>query len=259
MLNGTEIYELCGPSVANLVFSRSGQRVSSGTGFVVGNHLVTAGHVVHSARGLDFDVVFEKSSRSVPTRWADCSSAPTIGGFSDEHSYDYAIVVPPDEISLPPSLEWATECPVPGTPVCALGYPFEDPHLTLHQGFVSAVYQSGPALILKIDMSINPSNSGGPLISMKDGKVVGMVTRKATGLTKAFDQLVSVMDENIRFLTKPRQIFASIGGIDPVQAALVSQTQIRHVAAEIYRSANVGIGYAVWNEPLKHEPRLSEH
>lgn len=139
-----------------------------------------------------------------------------------------------------------------GEPVCALGFPFGEPHLTIHQGIISAIYKSGPATLLKLDMSINASNSGGPLISMKDGRVVGVIARKATGLLKqAFDELIESFRRNIEVFESASGV--SIMGIDPMEGLIVSQRQMEMVSKQIERSANVGIGYAIWIDPLRNE------
>jgi hypothetical protein len=178
-------------------------------------------------------------------------------GHSSEGNYDYALLARPGGVGDGSGLAFADVCPEPGEAVAMLGYPFEDPQLTLHQGHVSAVYKSGPATMLKLDMSVNPSNSGGPVMRLSDGKVVGVVARKHTGLSRMFDQLLGSLEQNIRDLSQPSDFRAAFGGIDPVQVLLMQQDQMRLAALEIKRSANVGIGYAVWIDPLRDEPALA--
>jgi hypothetical protein len=187
--------------------------------------------------------------------WAYPPGTPHLLGFSAEQSFDYAIVEPPAGVQLGPDLQFTAELPIPGHSVCALGYPFEDPHLTIHQGLVSAVYASGVATMLKLDMSVNPSNSGGPLLSLETGRVLGVVARKATGLTQAFAQLMQSYQDNINALQSAQGMIA-LGSIDPIAALIAGQHQMRSVSVEIQRSANVGIGYAIWCDPLASEAHL---
>ncbi|WP_310540364.1 serine protease [Phenylobacterium sp.] len=246
-----EIHLGLGPSVANIVVLRQGQRLSSGSGFLVNGKLVTCGHVV---RNIPANCTVEVRFWQTPT-WI--LPAPLqLAGFSDEASYDYAIFAPPHGVQVGPSLTFATDEAEPGEQVCSLGYPFEDPHLTIHQGIVSAVFDSGPARMVKLDMSVNPSNSGGPVIRQETGEVLGVVARKATGLTRAFDELMESFDGNIAAL-RPALGGMRLGGLDPFEALLATQHQMRQVSLEIQRSSNVGIGYAIWCDPLRDEPALT--
>jgi hypothetical protein len=89
----------------------------------------------------------------------------------------------------------------------------------------------------------NHGNSGGPLIDTADGKVLGIVTRKATVLTKDFEDLDTVLQSNIKLLNQSAGgVFLS--GVDSISATRMIQEQIRVICRNIGRSANVGIGYA---------------
>lgn len=255
VLTASDVYEAANHSVANIIASSSGQRVASGTGFLVNDHLITCAHVLKIPTGLGLEVRFEHPAAGAAQTWSYGSQFP-IKGHSDEHSYDFAILNVPSNVVCGPSLEFAERLPVAGEPVCALGYPFEDPHLTIHQGIVSAVFRSGPATMLKLDMSVNPSNSGGPLISMVDGKVMGVVARKATGLTQAFNQLIQSFEQNAKAL-QAASGGVMLSGIDPLNVLAVTQRQMQLVSAQLERSANVGIGYAIWADPLRHEAALN--
>lgn len=255
MLTATNVYETACHSVANIIAISAGQRVGSGSGFLVNDRMVTCAHVVKVPTGCQVEVRFEHPAKGATQTWTYNSQLP-LKGFSDEHSHDFAIVDVLAGVTCGPSLEFAERLPVAGEPVCALGYPFEDPHLTIHQGIVSAVFNSGPATMLKLDMSVNPSNSGGPLISMVDGKVVGIVARKATGLIQAFNELIQSFEQNAKVL-EAASGGVILSGIDPLNVLAVTQRQMQMVSAQLERSANVGIGYAIWVDPLQHEASLN--
>jgi hypothetical protein len=108
---------------------------------------------------------------------------------------------------------------------------------------ISSIYQTGPTNILQIDGSVNHSNSGGPLLDVESGEVLGIITRKATGLTQMFQQLLQSFDENIKALQGAKGKIG-LSGVDPIAALVAGQHQMQRVAWEIERSANVGIGYA---------------
>jgi hypothetical protein len=46
-------------------------------------------------------------------------------------------------------------------------------------------------------------------------------------------------------------------GINPLEVLTIGQRQMKQVSLEIRRSANVGIGYAIWNAPLRNETALN--
>ncbi|MEI9965501.1 MAG: serine protease [Caulobacteraceae bacterium] len=253
-----DVFKEYGPSVANIIATNGQIRVASGSGFVVNRRMVTCAHVVNLPPGLNVEVRFGAVVAQQSREWVypAFGQRPNIKGYSDEHSYDYAIIEPPSGAILGSSLQFAEDVPEVGEPVCCLGYPFEDPDLTLHHGFISAIFQSGVATMIKLDMSINPSNSGGPLIRLKDGAVVGVVARKATGLSRAFAGLMRSYDQNISALQRSIGL-VGLGSVDPIAALVAGQRQMKSVSEEIARSANVGIGYAIFPSPLKEEPALS--
>ncbi len=85
-------------------------------------------------------------------------------------------------------------------------------------------------------------------MQLESGAVVGIVTRKVTGLTRQFDTLIETLDENVRVFSAARG-GASWGvgngkqvSLFPILAA--TQGQLRDLARELRRSANVGIGIA---------------
>lgn len=252
-----EVFRSHGSKVANIIVHEGSQRAGSGTGFIVGGHLITCAHVMRRPPGYGVTVRFERPASGQTVEWSypAFGSAPIVRGFSDEHSYDYAILEPPPNVVLGEGFRFSNNFPEVGEPVCCLGYPFDDPHLTLHQGHISAVYRSGVATMLKLDMSVNPSNSGGPLIRISDGAVLGVVARKATGLSAAFDQLMQSYDRNVRALAAAVGIFG-VGDVDPVAVLVATQHQMKAVSAELARSANVGIGYAIHADPLSSEPSI---
>ena len=252
-MNPSEIYRAIGASVGHLVFTHGGQRMSSGTGFMSGGMFVTCAHVVDAARGLPLDVIFPNAVSGQTREWRipDGVDALQMRGYSAENSYDYAILQPPIDVVPGPSLEFAEQEPQVGAEVCGLGYPFEQEDLTITRGIVSAITKSGIARMLKLDMSVNPSNSGGPLVDAESGKVVGVIARKSTGLTRAFHELMKSFDANVAVLADSSGII--ISGIDLFAAFRITQQQMKSVSQQIHRSSQVGIGWAVYVDPLRCE------
>jgi S1-C subfamily serine protease len=97
--------------------------------------------------------------------------------------------------------------------------------------------------VIQLDASVNQSNSGVPLLDGETGQVLSMVTRKGTGPSNLFDELLSVFDKNVTALSAATGMIG-LGSVDPIAAIIAGQRQMKALASEIQRSANVGIGYA---------------
>jgi S1-C subfamily serine protease len=137
-----------------------------GTGFIIGPRLVaTVEHVVAGATS----ITLLQGGRVVGT-------GTVIG---EDPARDVALV----RTSMPVQgavLSLATRPPVLGEPVVALGFPLGLP-LTSTQGTVSGVGRTIPIDgvsrrdMVQTDAAVNPGNSGGPLIDVDSGDVVGLV------------------------------------------------------------------------------------
>lgn len=67
----------------------------------------------------------------------------------------------------------------PGNRAYAVGYPlYEAPGAAVSRGIISRLLGSGPDSIIQTDASVNPGNSGGPLLD-ECGQVIGMVIARA--------------------------------------------------------------------------------
>ncbi len=139
-----------------------------------------------------------------------------------------------------------------GDDIFFLGYPFEHLNLVCHSGIISSFYRSKNIDIIQVGASVNPSNSGGLLIDPKTGKIIGIITRKATGLTQEFESFRDILKQNIEILSKSQGRIV-IQNIDPTQGFIASQNQMLTMTYELERSANVGIGYAFSVKELINE------
>jgi hypothetical protein len=170
-----------------------------------------------------------------------------------ETSWDYAILTLEDaEFITIPSLTLSDSSTIKiGQRIAVLGFQFDQSNLSIKQGVLSSRYSRAGVKYLQVDASVNQGNSGGPLINIDNNRVVGIVTRKHTGLTNAFDNLLKSFDNNIQALQAALGIMG-LGGIDPVNVLIVGQSQIKITAEELRRSANVGIGYAYELDEINH-------
>lgn len=236
--------------VVHLNFYRDNQRLSAGTGFLLDGYLVTNNHVyacpgadVVLIRLYDSDPKDPNAGISIP--YSKFQSYLEVG--AHENSYDYAVLSVPELNNLGLyNFEFESiTAPRLGREYAILGYPLDHRNLTVHQGIISSFYESNAVSIIQLDASVNNGNSGGPLIELTDGGVVGIVTRKATGLSNVFSELKTTMQKNIQVIEQCTQgMMISYGGFDPNQALIAGQHQLLSLCAQIERSANTGIGYA---------------
>lgn len=229
--------------IANIVLESNGERLGSGSGFLIDGGLVTADHVVSHA-GFDIAVIRFDDDLSGDIRLDKVTLQQLVSYRSPENDIDLAIVnLDEPELADRHRFELNDSVPPVGTQVIVAGYPYDTPHQSSHVGYISASYTSGPAQVLQLDASVNPSNSGGPVIEPDSLSVVGYVTRAQTGLTADFDQLIQAFRDNVEAL-QGQQASISIGGVDPVQGLSVTMASMERLAVNMKRSANVGIGYA---------------
>lgn len=264
-MNISEIFEQSKSAVIHINFVKSGQRIASGSAFVVNDLVVTNNHVFSGPRDCDVIIRFADSDPSnindgLVLSYADFSRRLKSG--SDANNYDFAVLDIPEVIEkVNHSLSFGDPDDISiGQQIVFLGYPFEHLNLTCHTGIVSSKFLSGPASILQLDASVNHSNSGGPLLDASNGHVLGIITRKATGLSTMFQELLQSFEQNIKVFQASRSSGASVNlaGVDPIAALEASQRQMQRVALEIERSANVGIGYAFSIEHISLDPAFNE-
>lgn len=246
-----ETWTNCHASICSISFlNQQGQRIGSGTGFKIGSHLVTNNHVYHAPGSTSVELRFVNedghSTKAAKTlSYLDFQNRLEMG--LPENSWDYAILNLDDaEFNAIPSLILAdsTMCQI-GQRIAVLGFQFDQVNLSIKQGILSSRYVRASVKYMQIDASVNQGNSGGPLINIENNSVIGIVTRKHTGLTNAFDNLLNSFANNIQVLQASTQgVGMIIGGINPINVLITSQNQMKATALELKRSANVGIGYA---------------
>lgn len=143
--------------------------VGSGSGFLISpdGRAVTNNHVVTGASTLEVYIGGDTSRthRATVLGASECSDLALIQVDVDEpHAY----------------LRWADETAEPGLDVYAAGFPLGDPEYTLTKGIVSKARANGDVTgsssidhTIEHDATIQPGNSGGPLITM-DGEVLAV-------------------------------------------------------------------------------------
>lgn len=254
-----EIWKACYQSICCLNFlDEKKGRLGSGTGFVIGNFLVTNNHVAVRPNSEFVEIRFvEEDGFTIKQReifpYRIFSSTLIAGDYDTRWDYALFDLGKLGFINQPSLLlKISTEIKV-GHAIAVMGYQFDQTNLSIKSGIVSSKFSRADVKYLQLDASINVGNSGGPLISHADNSVIGIITRKKTGLSDAFDELINSCTEGIDALEKVQQPKQLIGRIAFAETFLRIQKQIKTAAIELKRSANVGIGYAFeLDEVRKH-------
>ena len=244
-----EIWKNAHASVCSIGFlNQNNERIGSGTGFKIGNFIVTNNHVFAIQGAISVEIHFVKADGftiQATKRFTEAEFKSKLIDALPETSWDFAILSLDDiEFNKIPSLKFA-KCerfPI-GSAIAVLGYQFDQANLSINQGLISSYYSKASVNYIQVDASVNSGNSGGPLIHAESGLVIGIITRKHTGLTEAFDKLMESYDHNIVYM-QPYLGSMRIGGLDHIEVLIAGQNQMKIVANEISRSANVGIGLA---------------
>lgn len=251
-MNTPDLIRQVRSGIAEIAIEYNRESRANGSAFLFERGLITNSHVIRPETNFDtFRIRFE--DLDLPIRISPDDLSTKILTESPESGHDYAVI----ELDEPEfndrhrfDLGEFNSLDV-GQQILFMGYPFGMPQLTAHMGHISSIFDRSGTSVAQIDGSINGGNSGGPLISIESGKVVGIVTRAVTGLIeRQFDELITALDSNAEILKRPSGM-VKMGGIDPMNALQVTQTAMARLARDLKRTANVGIGYAYSIDPVR--------
>lgn len=240
--------------VANIALEKNKQVLGNGSAFLVAGGLVTNSHVIRPPGQIDaFRIRFGDADDEIRLLPKDFYSRTAAE--SPETQFDFAYIKlqePEFEGRYRFELGEFKEIDV-GSDVVFLGFPFGMPQLTAHRGYVSSIHHRDGRDVIQIDASVNGGNSGGPLISLATGNVVGIITRAVTGIIEnEFNNLIETLRQNQEVLANTKAVI-KVSGIDPIQGLRASQAAMEQIAVNLKRSANVGIGYAFSIERVKQD------
>jgi V8-like Glu-specific endopeptidase len=244
-----KVWEKIFKSVVKITHLKGGHVISSGTGFIYNKHLITNNHVFYSNQTDEIKLHTVKENGFE----IEYQLIMPYSAFRDrlkegmgEESWDFAIIdLESTNFEKLPSLEIieANKKIEIGEEIALFGFPLLQENLSMNAGHISSKKIQASVKYIQVDASVNRGNSGGPLIEVNSGKVIGIVTRKGTGLTEMFDQLKNHTQQNLN-MANQMQDGVFMMGISFKQVLVATQTQSLQLINEIERSANVGIGYA---------------
>ena len=177
----------------------AGDRKAGGTGFVINSNgwLLTCNHVVADAKKIDVMLGGKSYSGQVTARNAAADLA----------------VVRINAQDLPTLSFGDSDAAEVGQDVWALGYPLSDVlgnNLKATRGTLSGVNLRGSSKVLQIDASVNPGNSGGPMVG-DTGLVLGVTKAKLAGEAISNVGFATPSNETKRWLTAQNVPFTTGG------------------------------------------------
>lgn len=113
MLTASQIFNRFSSAVANIIVFSDEKIVGSGSGFYIKNRLVSCAHVTNTPSGCTIKVSFGDFINGESTKW-NYGSALDFKGYSEEHSFDYAILDAPEGMSCGQPLDFADKLPEVG-------------------------------------------------------------------------------------------------------------------------------------------------
>jgi S1-C subfamily serine protease len=147
---------------------KGSDRSSSGTGVIIGNHLIlTSAHVVSNGVFIQVKKNNDAKKYIARAKWIDHEADLALVEVEDKHFFNDTIA------------QTFGGLPHRQDGVVVYGYPVGGDEISITQGIVSRIeqtlytYGNMDNLTIQIDAPINPGNSGGPAFD-KDGRIVGI-------------------------------------------------------------------------------------
>lgn len=186
------ILESALPAVGMVLVKTSANKISSGSGFMVTNDglFVTNCHVIEDWQ--EIAVKLNNSEKIYLVDAVNCDTKKDLAVLRFREAGNYPILDLEENFTA--SL---------GDDVVILGYPLGTKlgvEVTLSTGIISSTRNISNVSMLQTNAAINHGNSGGPMISRRSGKVIGIVTAKvrdseSIGLAININELKSIVSK----------------------------------------------------------------
>ncbi len=247
------VWKNCQSSVCQLNFySSAGIKLISMSGFKMNDHfLITDDYILKIYKASEVCIRFLKNDGYTENASVRISMSELkqriIRNIDDNTKSPFAAInIDFDEFKDIPSLKFKKSNSVDiGQPVAVLGYQLEQDNLAIKQGIVSSAFIDNSGLKhFQVDASIKQGNSGSPLINAETGEVIGIIGHKLATITQSHKRMKQIINNNLAILKKSQGKF-NVEDIDPIQVLIANQNQIKHISNEIYKTANMSIGYAL--------------
>nr|MDA3780164.1 serine protease [Bacteroidales bacterium] len=150
------------------------------------------------------------------------------------------------EFASIPSLKLCTNDVIEvGQAIASIGFQINQENLAIKTGIVSSLFKHNNSNnYIQFDSSIKQGNSGSPLINTETGEVIGVVGHRLAAITKSYKRMNKIIENNLTILKNSQGKF-DIHEIDPIQVLIANQNQIKYITNEIYKTANMRVGFAL--------------
>jgi hypothetical protein len=247
----TKVWKSCYASVCHLNFiNERGASVDTLTGFKVNKFLVTSQHAfyVEKAYKVELSFVGEDANTitaSIKIPYSEFIKEHRIGVFNNHGHYAIFNIDLPDFENIPGLELSEVQNFSIGSQVGVLAFSGSCSNLSLTTGIISSmVVNSQGTRLIQFDGNTMFGNSGAPLIDPISNKVIGIVSRRSTPASHAYQQLMNIISTNLDELKKVESK-VKFGDIDPIQVLIANQNQLKHLATNIYKYSVSSISQAV--------------
>jgi len=132
-----------------------------------------------------------------------------------------------------------------GHPIAVLGYQLDQDNLAIKKGIISSFFTHQDGInYIQVDASIKQGNAGSPLIEAENMEVVGVIGHRLASIARSYLHLMKIFNKNLNILKEVQGKYSFDEG-DPIQVLIVNQYQIKYIATEFFKSANMRVGFAV--------------
>jgi len=202
-----------GKAATAMVEIKSGDERVAGTAFCIepSGYFVTSNHVIRKASSSGRNITMVLN----PGESNQCTVEATV--LRQSESDDVAILKTIKEGKYTALAMGSSDGLLETQQLTAFGYPFvrmlaekpgEYPNITVSVGRITSLRKSGGELdLIQMDASLNPGNSGGPVVD-SDGKVVGMVRGYIPGAAMNFSVPANKL---VKLMARPEIVFDPTG------------------------------------------------
>jgi len=243
------VWENCKASVCAIDFlSKAGTKISTCTGFKVTGYLVTDDVIDKFAKpaevvlrftedGLTQTLILRMSYKDFLDRKVKTNGRLNPGFVL----FDIDLIEFKDIPDLKCSKKVNHRI---GQPIAVLGYQLEQENLVIKSGIISSLIKSTNGFnTIQVDCTIKQGNAGSPLIDAESLEVIGVLGHRLASIARSYKELMRIMNSNLKVL-KEAEGKINMEDIDPIQVLIVNQNQIKHMATEFFKTANMRVGYA---------------
>jgi hypothetical protein len=268
-----KVWNTCHASVCHLNFiNERGASVDTLTGFKVNKFLVTSQHAFYVEKAHKVEISFVDSDANTVTAtmripYTEFIKEHRIGVFNSNGHYAIFNIDLPDFENIPGLLMSESQNFSIGSQVAVLAFSGGCSNLSLTTGIISSMIVNSQGIrLIQFDGNTCFGNSGAPLIDPSTLKVIGIVSRRSTPASNAYQQLMGIISTNLDELRKVESK-VKYGEIDPIQVLIANQNQLKHLATNIYKYSVTSNSQAVtldriisfFNEGVSYQPNGEIH